>query len=61
MERIIQYKINKYAQYIDNLQWHLDNNTVPEANSSIIEARIKAYKEVVDDLRELIKLASEAQ
>ena len=59
MERIIQYKINKYAKYIDNLQWHINTNKPVGKELEYIEQRISDFKQVINDLKELIKIEND--
>lgn len=59
IDRLIEYKINKYATYVSNLQWHLENNRVVEPELSKVQRRIKDYREVIDDLKELKSKAIE--
>lgn len=53
MERLIQYKINKYAKYIDNLQWHIDTNNPQGEELKEIEKRLNTFREILNDLKEL--------
>lgn len=57
MERIIQYKINKYATYIDNLQWHIDTNKPTGELLNGIEKKMLCFKEMLNDLKELRDLS----
>ena len=40
----------KYRQYINNLQWHIDNNKPTGVELEITQRRIKDFQEIVNDL-----------
>lgn len=53
MTRLIEYKINKYVKYVDNLRWHIDTNKPDGEELKSLQKRILTYREILEDLREL--------
>lgn len=55
MKDKIRFLIIKYEKYIENMKWHLENNSTNPEIREVCEARINDYITTVDDLKKVIK------